>query len=300
MRSLAAGDMDGLLILALIAEKGSLSAAARELGVAPSAVSKRIAALEARLDARLLVRTTRRLALSNDGLRLHAHAAAVLGAWRSANAGETNGGGVVRINAPGLFSEVVLAPFLTAYHERQPDILASVSCDDRMIELASGAFDVIIWISRQMTQASALVRPLARDRLVVVAAPAYLARFDVPQSPADLSAHRCMRYLPRDAQEEWRFLVDGRAVSVPVTPVLTATDDSSLRAAAAEGLGLAIMPRMFVKREVAAGQLVSVLEDTLYSPERTIRAVVVEGRLAPTRVRRLIAALARFCGQIPD
>jgi DNA-binding transcriptional LysR family regulator len=275
--------MDGLLVLALIAERGSLSAAARELGVAPSAVSKRIAGLEGRLGARLLVRTTRRIALSDDGVRLHAHAAAVLGAWRSANAGDDDRGGIVRINAPGLFAEVVLAPFLTAYRERHPEAYASVSCEDRMIELTNGAFDVVIRVSRDVTRASAVVRALVRDRLVVVAAPAYLVRFGVPRGPAELSAHRCMRYLSRDASEEWRFLVDGRAVSIPIAPAFAAAEDASLRAAAVEGLGLAIMPRLFVKAEVAGGRLVTVLDDALAAPERTVRAVVVEGRLAPVR-----------------
>jgi DNA-binding transcriptional LysR family regulator len=294
MRSLAAGDMDGLLLLALIAERGSFSGAARELGVAPSAVSKRIGALEARLDARLLVRTTRRVALSHDGMRLHPHAVAVLEAWRAANATDDAGKrGVVRINAPGLFAETVLAPFAARYRERHPEIHCVLSSDDRMIELANGAFDVVVRISAGMTQVSALVRMLARDRLVTVASPAYLERLGLPESPGDLLHHRCLHYAPREIADEWRFAIDGRAVTIPTRPVLTAVDDATLRAASLAGLGLSVMPRMFVAADLDAGRLISVLEAEMWAPERTVHAVIVEGRLAAAHVRRFVDALAR-------
>lgn len=203
MRALTPADMDGLLILALVAEGGSLSAAARILGVAPSAVSKRIAALEARLDARLLIRTTRRVELADEGLRLHEHAAQVLQAWRAANQRGQAGSARVRINAPGLFLEVVLAPFAARLRERHPEIVLSVSSDDRMIELATGTFDVIIRITRQMTQASALVRRIGDDRLITAASPGDLARFGVPERPDALIRHRCLHYVPRELGDEW-------------------------------------------------------------------------------------------------
>jgi DNA-binding transcriptional LysR family regulator len=286
--------MEGVLILALVAEHGSFSAAARELGVAPSAVSKRIAALEARLDVRLLLRTTRRVTLSHDGVSVHAHAASVLKAWRALNQVGAEAGGKIRINAPGLFSEVVLAPFLAEFRARRPDILCFASSEDRMIELANGAFDVIIRISRKMTQASAIVRTLTHDRLITVASPEYLTRFGVPKRPADLAAHRCMRYTPREASDEWRFSVAGRPVSTPVQPVFAAADDAALRAAALAGMGLTVMPRMFLAPDLAEGRLVSVLEAEMWSPERIVHAVIVEGRLAPPQVREFVGALARW------
>lgn len=293
MRQITAGDMEALLILALVAERGSFSAAAKELAVAPSAVSKRIAALEARLGTRLLLRTTRRVTLSNDGLKLQGYAQSALDAWRGANHAGNAHGGQVRINAPGLFAEVALAPLLVHYLQRQPDVLCTVSSDDRMIELANGAFDIIIRISREMRQASAIVRSLARDRLVTVASPAYLSKVGTPQRPADLAYHRCMRYTPRKAVDEWRFNVGGRPVSVPVQPVFAAAEDAMLRAAALAGMGLTVMPRMFVEPDLAAGRLVSVLEQAMWAPERTVHAVMVEGRLAPPRVRQFVDALAR-------
>lgn len=294
MRSLAASDMDGLLLLALIAERGSFSGASRELGVAPSAVSKRISALEARLGARLLVRTTRQVALSNEGLRLQPHAVTVLEAWRAINTTDDAGKrAVLRINAPGLFAETVLAPFAARYRERHPEIHCVLSSDDRMIELANGAFDIVVRISTAITQQSAIVRMLDRDRLVTVASPAYLQQLGMPASPGDLLHHRCLHYAPREIADEWCFTIGGRAVTIPTKPVLTAIDDATLRAASLAGLGLSVMPRMFVAADLDAGRLVSVLEADMWSPERTVHAIIIEGRMAPPHVRRFVDALAR-------
>lgn len=293
MRPLAPADMEGLLILALIAEGGSLSAAARVLGVAPSAVSKRIAALEARLDARLLVRSTRRVALAEAGLRLHDSAAQVLQAWRAANRRDDSEHALVRINSPGLFAQVVLTPFAAQYRDLHPGLTLSLSGDDRMIELATGRFDIVIRIARRLTQASALIRKIGADRLITAASPAYLARFGVPERPDALLRHRCLHYLPRTLAEEWCFAVDGAAMAVPVTPAFEAMEDAVLREAAVAGLGLAVMPRCMLAPDLAAGRLVSVLEAAMWSPAREIHAVIVEGRLAPPAVRRVATDLAR-------
>jgi DNA-binding transcriptional LysR family regulator len=299
MTAVAAGDMDGLLVLALVAERGSFSAAARELGVAPSAVSKRIATLEARLDARLFLRTTRRVTLSQEGAKIHAHAESVLGAWRALNHTGAEKGGSVRINAPGLFVETVLVPFLATYRARRPDVWCVASSEDAMIELASDAFDVVIRVSREITRASAVVRRVGRDRLVTVASPAYLEQFGTPRRPADLAMHRALRYTPRKASDEWRFSIEGRPVSTRVPSVFEADEDAALRAAALAGMGLGVMPRMFVAPDLAAGRLVSVLEAEMWAPDRHVHAILVEGRMAPSRVRELIEALALYMRRMP-
>lgn len=293
MRGLAATDVDGLLVLGLVAERGSFSAAARELGLAPSAVSKRIAALEARLGARLCLRTTRIMTLSRAGLSLLPSATRVLEAWRSANGDVRAQSTSIRINAPGLFVERVLMKVLAAHAQSWPELVCSISCDDRMIELSNGSFDVVVRIAPRITQTSAVVRPIGRDRLVTVASPDYLARHGVPTVATELAGHRALRYAPREAVEEWRYVVDGQPVSVPIRPALVAGEDKVIRGAALEGLGLAVIPHMFVADEIVAGRLVSVLEGQLWRPQRTIHAVILEGRLAPPHVKRFVGTIAQ-------
>ena len=109
-----------------------------------------------------------------------------------------------------------------------------------------------------------------------------------------LASHQCMRYTPREAADEWRFSVGGRPVSIPVQPVFAAAEDAALRAAALAGMGLAIMPRMFLEPDLAAGRLVSVLDAEMWSSQRIVHAVIVEGRMAPPQVGKFVDALTRW------
>jgi DNA-binding transcriptional LysR family regulator len=296
MQPFSLEDMGSLALLAKVVELRSFSAAARDLGLAKSAVSKRIAVLEKKLGVRLLVRTTRQVTLSDIGLQVHEHCAALLGAARGAavalqatDAGER---GVVRINAPGLFAQRVMAPLLQRYLQVHPQVEVELNSDDAMIDLTSGRFDVVIRIARVPQEQSIVARPLGADRLVLVGAPAYLASQGTPSDPHELAHHSCMRYVQRTAAVEWRFKGEGGPLVVPVRSRFAAGDDATLREAAVAGLGLTIMPRCFVAEELAGGRLAEVLKGRLWQPERTVHALLPEGRLAPARVKKLVTFLA--------
>jgi DNA-binding transcriptional LysR family regulator len=299
MQPFSLEDMGSLALLAKVVELRSFSAAARDLGLAKSAVSKRISVLEKKLGVRLLVRTTRQVTLSETGLRVHEHCAALLLAARGAaealqatTAGER---GLVRINAPGLFAQRVLAPMLQHYLTDHPHVETELNSDDAMIDLTSGRFDIVVRIARSVQQQGVVLRVLAQDNLVLVASPDYLAREGEPQDPHELVHHSCLRYSPRSAGVEWRFKCSSDTTTpfvVPVRSRFAAGDDASLREAAVAGIGLTIMPRCFVVRELESGQLNVVLAGRLWEPERTIHAVLPEGQLASVRAKKLVSFLA--------
>lgn len=295
MHPFALEDVGSLALFAKVVETRSFSAAARELGLAKSAVSKRIAVLEKKLGLRLLVRSTRQVTLSEAGQRVHAHCVQLLEGVRGVAAAldDTDAGerGRIRINAPGLFAQRVLAPLLGDYLEAQPQVEVELTSDDAMVDLTAGRYDLLVRISRDLPEQGVVARVLGQDRLVMVASPAYLERAGWPESPEAMAAHRGLHYAHRSSGVEWRFKGVRGPLAVAVSSRFTAGDDASLREAAAAGMGFAIMPRCFVAAELDAGALVSVLEDALWQPERAIHAVIPEGRLAPPRVRRLAAFL---------
>ena len=288
-------DLPSMALFARVVQLRSFSAAARQAGVAKSAVSKRVAALEARLGVRLLVRTTRNLSLTADGLRFYEHCAALLGAAEAAEDAVRESSraprGPVRINAATAFSELYLASAIAAFLREYPEVTIHLTADNRFVDLAEGGFDLVIRIATRL-QGAFVARRLAGVRPVVVGAPGYLARAGTPQTPDELIHHNCLHYALVPLQDEWRFRIGGKGVAVPTRGNFVATDGSVLREAAIAGLGLAVTPRFQVAAELASGRLVSVLDDYV-AGELGIFAVMQGRTNVPARVRLLVDFLAR-------
>jgi DNA-binding transcriptional LysR family regulator len=279
-----------LALFARVVHHGSFTAAARAAGLAKSAVSRRIAELEEALRVRLLHRTTRALSLTDEGVKVHEHARALVEAADAAQevAGLATSAvrGTLRLNATPAFSQLYLARAVAAFLELHPEVEVLLSTDDRMVDVVEGGFDVVFRIGR-LTDSSLVARKLATDRLVVCASPAYLARAGTPREPADLHRHACLHYalVPRSA--EWRFRQGGRTMEVSTRGPLSCTDGLSLREALLAGAGLAAVPSMLVAADVAAGQLQLVLEGTRRA-EFGLHALTAHRTQAPPRVRTLL------------
>lgn len=288
-------DIGTMALFARVAQLESITAAAREAGLVKSVVSKRLKDLERRLGVALLLRTTRRVTLTAEGARVYEHCAALLANTAAARRAlaQTDAGerGRIRVNAPVAFAQRFLVPLIGLHLEAHDGIDIELDADDTMVDATDGRHDLVIRIAREIEQASLVAPLLARDRLVIVGAPAYFEVHGMPGSPRDLSTHRCLRYAPRSAGVEWRFKGEDGPLSVPVEGRFVAGDDVTLRDAAVAGLGLTVMPRCFVTAEIDAGRLVTLFDDALWAPDRGIHALLPEGRLAPTRVKRLLDLL---------
>jgi DNA-binding transcriptional LysR family regulator len=294
-------DLPSMALFARVVQLRSFSAAARESAIAKSAVSKRITSLEARLGVRLLVRTTRNLSLTEDGLRFYEHCAALLTSARAAEESVSESSatarGPIRINAAVSFAELYLARAIARFLRAYPDVSVTLTIDDRFIDLAQDGFDVAIRIARRLTGA-VVARKLATDRMVVCAAPDYLARAGTPREPAELIQHNCLHYALVPATQEWRFRAGGRGapVAVPTRGTFVASSGTLIKEAAVAGLGLAVLPRFMVAPDLAAGRLVTVLDDEV-TGELGIHAVMPHRKHVPARVRLLVDYLAKhFAG----
>lgn len=290
-------DVLSLLVFARVVEAKSFTHGAAKLGLSKSAASARISQLEERLGTRLLLRTTRRLSLTADGLQLYESAARMARAADEAAllvAGTpAEPRGVLRVNAPITFGEMYLAEPVASYLDAHPRVRVELTLSDRMEDLVEQRVDVAVRISAKQRDSSLVGRKLADDRSLVCASPAYLALRGTPETPADLIHHECLRYALLDAHDEWRFKSEGKSYSVPISSRFEAANGSVLRSAARAGMGLVVVPSFMVATDLRAGTLVEVL--AAYSFVRlTVSAIYAPARVVPANVRAFVDHLVAY------
>ena len=186
-----------------VAVKGSLTAAAQTEGVAPAVVGRRIDALEERLGVKLLLRTTRRIALTHEGSAFLEDCQRLLADMANAEASVSAGGvkasGYLRITVPAGFGRRHVAPLVPGFLARHPDVNLSLNLSDRVVDIVNEGFDCAVRVG-DMPDSSLVSVRLADNRRLCVAAPAYLRRAGVPQTPAELARHECLRCRPTPAR----------------------------------------------------------------------------------------------------
>ncbi|MDX9860521.1 MAG: LysR family transcriptional regulator [Rhodospirillales bacterium] len=293
--------LDVLQVFVRIAEAGGISAAARDLAMSKSAASKKLAALEDRLGARLFNRTTRRLSLTEAGTDFLDRAQRILAeleeAERVAGRLTDEPRGTLRVNAPMSFGILHVAPALVDFMTRYPDLTVTLDLDDRRVSLVDEGYDVAVRIA-DLPDSSLVARKLASARRVVCASPAYWSDRGVPTHPRDLASHNCLIYAYLSTQNDWRFRGPGGSVSVRVAGSLKANNGDVLREAALAGLGVFFAPTFLVGDDIRRGRLVTALDDF---PDDTlaIYAVYPHRRHLSAKVRVFIDFLANRFGSNP-
>jgi DNA-binding transcriptional LysR family regulator len=282
-----------------VAGRGSLSAAARAEGVTPAVIGRRLDALEQRLGVKLLVRTTRSIALTFEGASFLEDCQRILNDLANAEASVSLGGvkasGHVRVSAPAGFGRRHVAPLLKAFLEANPDVSCTLDLTDRVVDLVNEGIDCAVRIG-EMADSSLVSIRLAENRRVVVASPAYLTRRGVPAVPQDLAAHNC---LSLGQQRGWLFCNDkGAVVTVKVNGRLECNDGAVLHEWALAGHGLAWRSLWEVEGDLRSGRLVPVL-DRFAAPATGIYAVFPQRKHLALRVRLLIDHLKNHYGR-PD
>jgi DNA-binding transcriptional LysR family regulator len=292
-------DILSMVFFARVVQEGSFTAAAARLGVSKSVVSARVAALEDQLKVRLLHRTTRKLALTPDGLTLYERCARVTAAADQAAAAAAATGdtprGLLRINAPTVFAQDYLAAPIAAFLERHPHVRVELGMNDRLVDLVAEGIDVAIRIVPALKDAGLVARKLASDRTVLAAAPAYLARRGTPANAGELLAHDCLVYSLLKVADEWRFREPGsrEPVALPVPEGwgrFAAASGAMVREAALAGMGLAVLPTFMIARHLAAGRLKQVL-DSFVGVTLGVFAVYPQGPRPPSKVRAFVDLL---------
>ena len=258
-------EQSDIAVFVRVVELGSFTKAADALGLSKAAVSKYVNRLEHRLSARLLHRTTRRLALTEAGEALFARSRAALAEIAEAenDVAQLTGKprGLLRVTAPGYFGVTTLAPRLKDFRLRYPDIQLDLDLSDRIVDIVKERFDVAVRISA-LGDSSLVATRLAPCPTALVASPAYLRRRGTPKSPVDLADHEGIGYSIVKTPNEWRLRgVKGRSVTVTVRSTIRCNNDFALKQFALDGLGIAFFPRFFVEAELASGKLTLVDAD---------------------------------------
>jgi DNA-binding transcriptional LysR family regulator len=263
------GAMDGIEAFLAVARHASFRKAAHELGVTPSAMSQSIRALEARLGAPLFTRTTRSVGLTQAGERLAHRAgpafAELVAATQSARELGQKPSGLLRLSVPRGVMPLVVQPLIASFCRAYPDIELEIAASEEMVDLAAGGFDAGIRMGQFIDADMTAIRLVKPFRLMIVAAPDYLAEAGTPKLPKDLAQHAALRIRRSSgALAPWPLVVKGKPLEVVVSGPLIANDYPTLLHAARDGLGLAQIPDPMVGSAVAAGELVRVMRE--YAP----------------------------------
>jgi DNA-binding transcriptional LysR family regulator len=274
----------------LVARSGSFSAAARDLAVAPSVITKRISQLEEEMGAHLFVRSTRGLSLTSAGERLlprYLSLVAELDEIITGAAGESGIQGNLRIKSPTTVTSAYLGALFSEFHARHPGLDLEIVLMDRSVNPLEEGFDMVIG-ARPATYPNVEDIPLGVYRLVLCGSPEYLHSRSAPRQPAELVEHRCLTSVLLG--NTWLFESSGGTISVEVHSKFHANDGRVLLEAVRRGLGFATLPAYLAAADLRAGTLVRVLEDFPLVPF-WLKALVPRVRMNKPAVRELVAFL---------
>ena len=289
--------IDAMQAFVAVAELNGFAPAARKLGLSPSAVTRLIAALEERLGARLLQRTTRKVALTDVGARYLERARRILAdveeAEASAEGERTRPGGRLVVSAPVGFGRLHVSPIMTAYLRRYPEVGADLRLSDRMINLVEDGVDLAVRIGH-LPDSTLVARHVGEMRRIVVASTDYLKTHGEPKRPSEISAHDTIQFGATAAQPDWRFVEDGIEVRVTVAPrLITNSADAAIQYAEAGG-GLTRVMAYQAAASLKAGRLKIVLA-RFEAPPLPIHIVYPTSRLLSAKVRTFIDLVTETC-----
>ena len=272
------GELEALRVFLAVAEQGSFTGAAHELGMTPATVTRTVAALEGRLGVQLLLRTTRQVSLTAAGA-VYAARVAPLAQGLARVAEETREAqgitsGLIRISAPMSLGLKVMPPVLSQFAALYPHTHVALNLSDGFVDIVEGDFDLAIRISGPPTDKSTIWRKICKVPRVLVAAPAYLTARGTPLTPEDLVEFSCLSYGEEAREEAWELSKGASHRSHKAQGGFSANNGDLLAQLVRNGEGIARLPRFIVEADLAAGKLIEVLPDwsssdiwlTLYYP----------------------------------
>jgi DNA-binding transcriptional LysR family regulator len=290
-----AGDME--VFVRVVADR-SFSAAGRGLGCTPSAVSRIVARLERRLGVRLLMRTTRALALTPEGEAYHRAALRILADLDEAEravAEQAAPRGRLRVSTTLAHGRMFVVPLLRDFLQLYPGILVDISLTDMVVDLVEERADVAIRVG-PLPDSALTARRLGASGRTIVAAPAYLDRHGVPEAPEDLFQHTIIGFNFRRARNGWPFRRGGAEFELALPGRVEANNGDTVRDLVLDGVGLARLGTFHVAQDIAEGRLRPVLEAYNPGDEMPIHALFIGGTTMPARVRVFIDFLAERLG----
>ncbi len=286
-------DVNAMLVFARVVEENSFSGAARRLGQSKSTVSKQVAQLEDAVGARLLQRTTRRLALTDAGAAFYERCARIAAEVEDAEATvsqlQTQPRGRLRVSGPLSFGVRYLGPMIAEFVGKYKELNIDLDLSDRRVDLLEEGFDVAVRIGR-LGDSSLIARKLCPIRLHVVVAQAYLDVHGRPSHPSELSQHNCLQYTYSSVGQTWTFALPEGPLAVHTHGDLRSNNGDVVLAAVKAGLGIAVTPDFMCGPSIRSGELLT-LFDEFSEPGSYLSAVYPHGRHLSTKVRLFVDAL---------
>ncbi|MDC8756424.1 LysR family transcriptional regulator [Janthinobacterium fluminis] len=278
-----------------VVQRDSFSKAAEDLRQSAAAVSKQVRQLEERLGTLLILRTTRRMSLSEAGRVYYAECCRLLDELdaleRATAAGAGAVAGCLRVNAPLSFGLKVLSPLLAEFMARYPQLRVELTLNDRLLDVVTEGFDVSLRVRTQLADSSLVARRLGEVEQLICAAPAYLARRGTPQRAEDLRGHDCLAYRLAEHPGVWQLEGDEGAVSIALPTRLSADNSMLLADMLVAGLGVGSLPCFIARPLIDSGALVSLLPGRRMA-RRGIYALYPDQRHPQQKVRVFVDFLA--------
>lgn len=274
----------------LVVQTGSFSAAAREQGTTQATISKKVAALEARMGVKLLSRTSRELSLTEVGKDYFHRCVSILGELDEAesNARSQMGRptGHLRVSAPVVFGRQFIAPVLTEFLKSYPELKIDLHLSDKHVDLITERIDIAIR-AKQLEDSTLVARHLFNNPMVLVAAPSYLEANQKPTTPDQLTSHNCILYSMQKSINVWHFSQGEQSLAIPVSGSCRCDNGDVILQLAIDGAGIAQLPVWMVSEYIDSDKLVVVLSDFDVKP-LPFNAVYPQNRYVPLKVRSFI------------
>lgn len=290
-----------LQLFVRVVERGNFTHVGREFGIGQPAVSKQIAALEARFGTRLLNRTSRGLQPTSAGQDLYESAIRILHDLEEVELGigrnRVSPAGVVRLATPPALGRMYIIPRLPAFFARFPDVSIDLSVAERRVDLVREGIDIALRVGA-LADSMLVARKIGDLHMMIAATPAYLERNGTPSSPADLRSHNLIVGQTQGATQAWKFIGPDGPFMLEPEGNLRSNDAEDQRAAVLAGLGIGYAGRAMFEADLKAGNVISILPDFVPAPS-PIHVLCVGGRKMPQRFRVVIDFLAEICADEP-
>lgn len=256
--------LDLMRTFVAVVDSASFTAAGQQLGKSKALVSKHIAELERRLGAKLLQRTTRRVAVTEIGRayceRVRETLAELDALAEAVRSSASNPRGLLRLTAPQFFGELELMEMTSAFRSAYPQVDFDILLTDRHVDLIPEGFEVGFRIAKDI-EPSLISRRLCDMPILACASPAYIAKHGCPENPEELASHACILDTNLPGRELWRFSRHGEIITSRVSPVLSVNSAAAVRQAVLAGLGIGLCPEFVVARALARGELVALFDE---------------------------------------
>lgn len=284
-----------------VVQIGSFSAAARETNTSQATISKRVAALEAQLGVKLMMRTSRDHSLTEAGAEFYEKCVAILAeleeAESDARSRVASPRGLLRVTTAFPLGRLLIAPLLTDFLSRYPEIKLDLALSDSHVDLTREGFDIAIR-AQKLQDSSLNARELFKNPMFLIASPSYLKQHGVPRTPEELVDHNCIVYSELSTQNSWHFTHENDDISVQVNGNFQCDNGDTILTAAVAGVGFAVLPYWMIKSHLDAGELQVVMSD--FQPSTLpVNAVYPHSRYLPLKVRCFIDFLIEEFARSP-